>query len=185
MNHRRALLLSSIAFVLGSVPGAALAEMYRCVSPDGRVTFTDNASACPGAQKHEAFDRVQTLSSDPTDPAPPPAAPASERYRDAQKALDDDRAQKQHWQQKKHAAEEELRALEARQTRLTRVVTGCNRGAEIITRDSTGIKYKLSCDEIRREHDAAEEQAEELRAYLASGLRRECREAGCLPGWIS
>jgi hypothetical protein len=128
---------------------------------------------------------VQTISSDPRSAGLEPAAPPSalgleDRKRDAE----GDQAQKQLWQQKKTAAEEELRNLEERRTRLARVVACCNRGSEIVTQDSTGLKYQVSCDEIREQYEANDEQAAELRAYLATGLRRECREAGCLPGWI-
>jgi len=42
----------------------------------------------------------------------------------------------------------------------------------------------VPCDDIRREHAATADEAEALRAYLDTGLRRECRQAGCLPGWI-
>jgi hypothetical protein len=174
----------SLGLFLATPSGDANAEMFRCVSPDGRVTFTDNATACPRATKHETSDRLQTVPSESSSEGSSPATPESPRRPDPRSTLEEERVQKHHWQQKKHAAEEELRTLEERQERLARVVTGCNRGAEIITRDATGIKYQVSCDEIRHEHGQAKEKAAELRKYLAGGLRRECREAGCLPGWI-
>jgi len=172
----------AVACLLGAAAPAD-AEMFRCVAPDGSVTFTDNAVACPGAQKHEAEDRVQRVSPGVEDVGPAAvrrAAPPSKAGLD----LEAEEAQKQVWQQKKREAEARLRDLEARETKLRRLVVGCNRGAEIITRDVTGLKYEVPCDDIRREHAATADEAEALRAYLDTGLRRECRQAGCLPGWI-
>ena len=181
MKPRKRLQQLGACLALIVLPGAAIAEMYRCVNQNGEVTFTDNAAACPGAAKHTSQGRLQEISSG-SDPVP--AAPETPLLRSAPDPAADQNAQKAHWQQKKLAAEEELRAHEERRLRLARVVTGCNRGAEILTRDSTGIEYEVPCDDIRREHAEAGEQAERLRKYLASGLRRECRQAGCLPGWI-
>ena len=97
---------------------------------------------------------------------------------------DHERAQKAQWQQKKRSKEEELRLLRERNDRLARYVKACNRGGEIITRDETGIKRTVPCDEIRSEYDESLKRQESIREYLESGLRRECRRAGCLPGWI-
>lgn len=185
MNQRIFLSLFAVALAAATFADAAFAEMFRCVSPSGSVSFTDNEAACPGAEKHEASGRLQTVSGKSSDPEPAsPAAPLSTQRLDRQQAESEQRAQRELWQSKKRTAEEDLRRLEARQARLARVITGCNRGSEILTRDSTGIKYQVPCDEVRQQHEENAEQAAELREYLANGLRRECRESGCLPGWI-
>lgn len=184
MNRRLLLYFFAANFFVATYADAVHAEMFRCVSADGRVTFTDNAVACPRAKKHEIPDRLQTVITRPPTAEPSPAAPRPSPRLDRQRAAEEARVEKQVWQQKKHAAEEKLHRLESRRSRLARVVTGCNRGAEIIARDATGLPYRVSCDEIREQQADNEEQADQLREYLASGLRRECREAGCLPGWI-
>jgi hypothetical protein len=182
-TRRSARTIALAAAFLAGATTLANAEMFRCVAPDGSVTFTDNAAACPRAQKHEAEDRIQRVS-----PGVEAVGPAAMRRADSPSKveldLEAEEAQKQVWQQKKREAEARLRDLEAREARLRRLVVGCNRGAEIITRDVTGLKYEVPCDEVRSEHRATELEAEQLRDYLDSGLRRECRRAGCLPGWI-
>jgi len=184
VNRRIASFLFAIGLCVAAHAAPAFAEMFRCVSPDGSVTFTDNEAACPNAQKHEASGRLQSVSTDESDAAPSPAAPLAEQRIERQQAAAEERARKELWQQKKRGAEEELRKISDRQSRLSRVVAGCNRGSEIVTRDSTGIKYRVPCDEIRQQQAENERRAGEIREYLANGLRRECREAGCLPGWI-
>lgn len=184
MKIRTLVSLTGLVVGFAALADAAHADVFRCVSADGSVTFTDNEAACPKAQKHEALGRVQNLPSAKSAAEPSPAAPLTTQRLDRQQAAAEERARKQIWQEKKRAAEDELRSLNDRQSRLERVVTGCNRGSEIITRDSTGIKYKVPCSEIRQQHGENARKATELRDYLATGLRRECREAGCLPGWI-
>jgi hypothetical protein len=178
-------LLSSIAIVVtaaaAGAPSPASADFYRCTGPDGRTIYTDNRATCPGAKKHEPTGKVQTV---PTEENSEPAAPATRTRDSSTHQIENERAQKEHWQQKKRMKEEELRALEERHAQLRQYVTACNRGMEIITRDETGIKYRVSCDQIRKEFQEAEALQEPIREYLETGLERECRQAGCLPGWI-
>jgi len=169
------------ATALAAAGAAANAEVYRCVGPDGQMRFTDDPSACPGARKHDSPAKLQTVSTPAADSAPPLDAMDGAA---AEAAIDHDRAHKRLWQQKKRIAEEKLRVLVDREAKLEPAVTGCNRGAEIISRDDAGLKYRVSCDEIRAQHAEVRDEAEELRRYLDEGLQRECREAGCLPGWI-
>jgi hypothetical protein len=124
---------------------------------------------------------VQTI---PRESDPAAADPTLPPLRSHARPVDEERAQKAHWQQKKRMKEEELRVLQERHAQLERFVTACNRGNEIISRDSTGIKYQVSCDRIRKEYAETEARQKPIREYLESGLRRECRQAGCLPGWI-
>ena len=178
-------LLRLIAIVVtaaaAGAPDPASADLYRCTGPDGRTIYTDNRATCPGAEKHEPQGKVQTI---PTEESSEPAARAPSTRSSWAHQLESERAQKEHWQQKKRMKEEELRQLQERHAQLTKYVTACNRGMEIISRDETGIKYRVPCDEIRNEYQEAEALQEPIREYLETGMERECRQAGCLPGWI-
>jgi len=184
MTDRHALLRAIAILVTAAAAaasGPASAEFYRCTGPDGRIVYTDNRATCPGAEEHEPRGEIQTIR---TDEGPEPAARAPSTQDSSVLQAESERAQKEHWQQKKRMKEEELRALRERHAQLAKYVTGCNRGMEIISRDETGIKYRVSCDEIRKEYQQAEALQEPIREYLETGLERECRQAGCLPGWI-
>jgi len=184
MPHHHALLLGVAIVAVGSAaiaPAPAVAEVYRCTGPGGRIIFTDNKATCPGAANHEPGGAVQTI---PRDEDPTPAAlepPARDSYADQTR---DARAQKAHWQQKKQLKQAELQMLQERHEELGRHVTACNRGMQIIGRDATGIKQRISCDRIRKDYGEIEALQKPLREYLETGLRQECRQAGCLPGWI-
>jgi hypothetical protein len=175
------LIAIAAAAAAAGAPGAASAEVYRCTGPDGRTVFTDNPAACPGAKEHEPVGKVQTIE---TEPSPEPAAPDPGARGAPATQIDSERAQKEHWQQKKRMKEEELRRLEERHAQLAKYVTACNRGMEVISRDETGIKYRVSCDQVREEYEKTEALQKPIREYLETGLALECRQAGCLPGWI-
>jgi hypothetical protein len=181
MIHSMRIAALCVTFLLSSV-GAAPADLYRCVRPDGGILFTDDESTCPGASSHESSGALQTHRSET--PTAPAAAPAVMRRRPEVPRVDESSAMKKHWQAKKREKEDELRALEERSEYLSRFVSGCNRGAEIFARDELGINRTVSCDDIRTEYEQSIEQQEPIREYLDDGLRRECRRAGCLPGWI-
>ena len=171
--------IAALAVAGGTAPAAA--DLYRCTGPGGELIFTDDKSSCPGAAKHDPQAELQTMPADGESPvAAPERAPRDSHARRGEY----ERAQKAQWQQKKRSKEEELRMLQARQSQLARYVKSCNRGVEIIGRDETGIKYRVSCDHIRQEYAENEARQEPLREYLATGLQRECRQSGCLPGWI-
>ena len=178
-------LLSLIAIVVtaaaAGAPYPAAADLYRCTQPDGGTVYTNNPATCPGAEKYEPGGRVQTI---PTEEDPVPGAPAEAARGPSVHQFENERAQKEHWQQKKRMKEEELRELRKRHAQLEEYVTACNRGMEIVSRDKTGIKYRVSCDRIRMEYQETEALQGPIREYLETGLERECRQAGCLPGWI-
>jgi hypothetical protein len=184
MTDRNALLRSiaiTVTAALAAAAGPASAELYRCTAPDGRVVYTDNRATCPGAEKHEPRGKIQTIRNEE---AAEPAAPDPIPLDSSTLQLESEQAQKKHWQQKKRMKEEELRLLRERHAQLSKYVTACNRGMEIISRDETGIKQRVSCDEVRREYQQTEVLQEPIREYLETGLEQECRQAGCLPGWI-
>ena len=168
--------------LLLSAAAPAPAELYRCIGPAGRLVFTDDASTCPGASTHEPSGALQTHRSEA--PPSPTTAPARIRRRPNVHLEDGQTAMKNHWQTKKREKQNELRVLQERSDYLSRFVSGCNRGADVIARDDNGIKRTVPCDEIRAEYEQSLERQESIREYLDNGLQRECRKAGCLPGWI-
>jgi hypothetical protein len=177
-------LAAALALALSvGVVAPATSEIFRCVGDDGRVSFTDNRSACPSAGRHELQPRIQQVVEGNADT---PRAPAAPVHRNTASEADDARAQqRQQWQGKKQRAQAEFQALQHRAERLERSVTGCNRGMDIFARErDTGLKVRLSCDDIRQAYVDTRAKARELREYLEKGLRQECRRAGCLPGWI-
>ena len=179
-DHLALLCLIAIAVAIGA-PDPASAEFYRCTGPDGNTVFTDNPATCPGAEEHEPLGKVQTIESERS-PEPAALDPGARSAPVGQ--IDSDLAQKEHWQQKKRMKEEELRRLQERHAQLAKYVTACNRGMEVISRDETGIKHRVSCDQVREEYEKTEALQKPIREYLETGLALECRQAGCLPGWI-
>jgi hypothetical protein len=175
LTLRRLLACAAPILVMLAIP--AQAGLYRCQLPDGRTTFTDDPSKCPGAQEHELSGRVETVTTHR------PAAPARAlRQPSLETRARADQARK--WREKRLRAEGDLVKLGERREKLRSFVTHCNRGGEVIRRDSTGIKHTISCTRVRRDYASLEKQQEEIRAYLDEGLEDECRRAGCLPGWI-
>lgn len=177
----RALGVLTAALAAGVLlPDAAAADLYRCQRGDGSAVYTDNPGSCPNAQTHTpsgALQRVESApSSRPAGRAPGPDRAVLEQHA----AADTARA----WRQKKLRKEEELRAVDQQRQDLQEYVTWCNRGGDLVQRDASGLKRKVSCDSVRDELESLEAQRSELQAYLEEGLEEECRRAGCLPGWI-
>jgi hypothetical protein len=168
--------LSGIA--LAAAPAGA--ELYRCLSADGRTRYTDDPSSCAHPLPHEPRGALQ-----PALPAresagraaAPPAARELER-----EASEGHEAE---WRGRVSQSRLELEQLEQRRAELERFVSHCNRGGEIFAREAaSGLKHGVSCDAVRGEHAAAQTRIAELRVYLESGIHEECRRAGCLPGWL-
>jgi hypothetical protein len=155
-------------------------DLYRCEGPNGDTVFSDDPRTCPGAKPHQPQGALQTLRSPrPSRPAEsPPARGATVTRPDPTAAM------KAHWRAKRRGAELDLHALEARVADLNRFVAGCNRGGTVISEGPDGLRRAVPCGEIRREYDELIAKRRSLRDYLEKDLRRECREAGCLPGWI-
>lgn len=165
-----------------SAVAPATADVYRCVGADGRVTFTDDRAACPGAGRHALQPRLQRVVEGSSDTQSTPAAP--DRRTTASETAEAG-AEQELWRRKKLQAEATLEAVQKREARLGRTVTGCNRGTEFVTREpETGIKTHVSCDKIRKEYVDTRAKSRQLREYLDDGLEEECRRAGCLPGWV-
>jgi len=165
-----------LAELLG--PAAARAELYRCVGPDGSVSFTDNPAVCGDARVHEPADVIQRV---PASPAPAALRPsASDTALREQAEADAERS----WREKRRQSEQELAALAARRDRLEGYALWCNRGGELYRKDDAGLERKVACGQVNRDLDALEERIAALDAYLEEGLAEECRRAGCLPGWV-
>lgn len=169
-----------LAGALGLAPPAA-AGLFRCELPDGRVVYTDDSSKCPGSPPHEPSGSVQTVPS-----VPAPAAAGVVPPEPGAAALDEEvgEAAETHWRSLKRRKEEELRRVERGHEDLARFVAHCNRGGALFTQDTAGLKHGVSCDEVRSESEKLEARARELRAYLDDGIYQECRQSGCLPGWL-
>ena len=178
--------------ILG-IAGSAGAEMYRCEKPDGTITFTGDASACPGAAPHAPKGNLQRVDggepapgaaldadpmSDAGEPAPPPR-PAKRRDTSA-----DEEAQAATWRAKRSEAEAESRQVGQALAEFQEMVTWCNRGGSIELEERTGMRRDYSCTEARSEHDRLSARAAELKRYLNGGLEEECRRENCLPGWV-
>ncbi|MFQ5416399.1 MAG: hypothetical protein ACE5FL_05025 [Myxococcota bacterium] len=175
----------------GALADPASADLYRCTKPDGSSVFTDSRATCPGADSYQPSGSLQTIPRDhgasPAAPAPPSNGPAASGRRDGRDRHRQDSSQsseKAHWQYRKQQAAAELTRTEERGSELQRYLTACNRGMDIIQRDATGLKHQVPCNAIRTEFDELDAHRRALREFLESGLREECRRAGCLPGWI-
>ncbi len=180
MDLRRRLSTAAPIVAIAILAASALpaqAGLYRCQLSDGGTTFTDDPSKCPGAREHELSGRVETITTHR------PAAPARAlRQRSLEYQVRAD--QEKQWREKRLRKQEEFVKLGERHEKLRSFVTHCNRGGEVIRRESTGIKHTISCSRVRSEFTGLEKQREEIRAYLDEGLDDECRRAGCLPGWV-
>ncbi len=163
-----------------AVAPLATADLYRCKGPDGRTVFSDNPAACPGATPHQPRGRVQSVPS----AARPTAVDRAASQQKAALRQEAERDQATYWGEKRRRSEEQLRALESEHASLREYVTWCNRGGELVKRDASGLKSRVSCSSVRGEFEALEGRIASLRAYLDEGLAEECRRAGCLPGWI-
>jgi len=160
------------------VPATAGAELFRCVGADGTITFTDDATSCPGSEPHVPIGVVHSI------PAAPPARSAPGAAASDALARKAAATQEKLWRDKKLAAETELASVEERQAYLDTFLTHCRRGGTLLRKDEAGLKHKVSCQQVDEEWASLGEREAELRLYLASGLEDECRRAGCLPGWV-
>lgn len=192
MNRIGPVFAAGFMLLLSLAAAPTHADLYRCIGRDGGLVFTNDEARCPGAARHQTSGTLQTHATEaPPSPSPAPAdieslpsAADTDANANAEAEAAGQTAMKNHWQAKKRAKEDELRALQQKAEKLSRYVSGCNRGAEIITRDEYGIKRSVACESIRDEYAQALEGQKPIREYLDGGLRRECRKAGCLPGWI-
>jgi hypothetical protein len=165
---------------------AARAEIYRCVSANGEVRFTGDASQCPNAAPHAP--RAETLQRAERPEAPlasaRPGVGASGR-RPAAPAREASGAEEAAWREKKAEAESKVRSLESDHERVMAAVRWCNKGDGVLKENArTGLREQVSCRSVDADRARIEGQLEEARAYLESGLEEECRQAGCMPGWI-
>ncbi len=159
-----------------SAASPAAAEMYKCKGSDGKTLYTSDPSQCPGKKAHDLQGQVQSVERSTPPASRRPGPTASPGFADSERGQ---------WLQKKLEAEAALREGRARLGYLQRMVTACNRGAELyVEDDDTGIRSGYPCHLVKEDHAAAVQTVERAEHYLAEGLEEECRRAGCLPGWI-
>ena len=169
------------AFALAGTPAAA--DIYRCTGPDGKTLFTSDQAACPGAVRHDPSRDVQRMQPEPGPSAEEPGAPGA-RDPGAAPAPESEDAQAAMWRRKRSEAEAELQEIERGYDELEEIITWCNRGGDLVVEDHVGVREDYSCDEARESYERAASRRKELKHYLAGGLEDECRQAGCLPGWV-
>jgi hypothetical protein len=167
-----------------ALPAAAHAEIFKCVGPNGEVRFTSDAAQCPDAAPHAPKAAIQRApkAAAPLTSARPGAAAGARRS--AAPGAQDSGAEAV-WRAKRREAEQNARVLESERERVLAAVRWCNKGHGVVTEDPrTGIRESIPCSAIAAERERVEAELEKARAYLESGLEDECRQAGCMPGWI-
>jgi hypothetical protein len=176
--RRRSLTIFAVVWTLASGSPDVRADLYRCQRQDGSVVYTNSQATCPGAPQHEPRAEVQTVES----------TGAHKRQEFPQRlprtmgALEGER--EAHWRRKKLDAERELTQISGQIAELEPFVKICNRGGYLYLQQDNGLKKAVACDSVRADLDALQTQRAKLDSYLDSGLRDECRTAGCLPGWL-
>ena len=172
---RNATIVLVVSFGLAS---PAFGEIYKCQGPDGKTLYTTDRSQCPGSDAHDLKGQVQSVDSSASAP-PRRSLPA------ARGDADSEAIQRASWQAKKRNAEATLAEERERLRYLERMVTACNRGADLYVEDEdTGIRHGYSCDNVKAERVESAGLIQRAESFLAEGLEDECRRAGCLPGWI-
>jgi hypothetical protein len=167
----------ALAVGLGLAAGAARAELYKCLGPDGKTLYTSDRSQCPGAEAHQPTGHVQRAGSATAPLATPSAA------RPAHGGADDE-VEAAAWRARRTNAEAELKQTEARLATLHEAAGWCNRGLEVYAEDRDGLRNGVDCKDIDANERALRKEQKRLEDYLAEGLEEECRRAGCLPGWL-
>jgi hypothetical protein len=166
---------------------SAKAEIFKCVGPNGEVSFSSSAAQCPNAQPHAPKEAaVQRTSRDqPLQTARPGAAPQRRRAPASAAGLEDSAGSEALWREKLAQARAQLREVEARREHLAKAVRWCNDGNLLwVEDDRTGIRKDVPCSEVDAMKVMLDEEHERLQRYLDEGLEEECRRAGCLPGWL-
>lgn len=169
-------LAATLIFLCLATASAAGAEMYKCQGADGKTLYTSDPSQCPGTRVHDLKGQVQSVER---------SVPTPARRRSAAASAAESEAGRNQWRQKKREAEAVLRESRSRLAYLEKMVTACNRGAELyVEDDDTGIRKGYPCHLVKEDHAATIQSVATGEQYLAEGLEEACRRSGCLPGWI-
>lgn len=174
-------LLAALWGALFLVVGVAGAEIYQCIGPDGKTFFTGDSAQCPGAAPHELKREIQR---NPAEPAPSAHRATPKRRTSPAAPATGPSAGEKLWRARQQRAEQELADVSRSEARTRDMAKACNRGSDWYGTDESGIRRFIPCEQIKRELATLGEQRRELEAYLAGGLAEECRQAGCLPGWL-
>jgi hypothetical protein len=169
--------LAAAAAIL--LAGPVSAGIYKCPGPDGKIVFTSDPTACPGAKPHVLKKQVQNVLEDHN---------ARSRQRSTRPAARRSLARgdgiEKMWRRKRPTGERDLAQAERRLARMRNVIKACNRGGEWYRTDESGIRSHIPCSELQSKMANAQKKRDDLVSYLDEGLEDECRRAGCQPGWI-
>jgi hypothetical protein len=185
----RSIALAAALLIAGAPAGA---ELYRCTSPVGAVLVTDDARACPGAERLGSAARVtrhgaaqaEVAPSQPSARAtegeagpqslPPDAAvfPADRPSRPAPRSADE-AIWRSYFRQKQDEQREVAKRIASLESTAKRACDEMEHG-----------RQSYACRLAKAELEGERERAERLEAYLADGIEDDCRVAGCLPGWV-
>lgn len=155
------------------VAGAARSELYRCVGPDGSVSFTDAAGACGSSSVYTPAGAIQRV------PEASPREASRESHSEAAPRAAA-AAEAERWREKRRQSQRERAALVQERERLGTYALWCYRGVKLYRKGDA----QPACGQVHRDIDALGERIAALDAYLEEGLAEECRQAGCLPGWV-
>ncbi len=190
MSQTKCALPIAVALLALWVASPAASKIYRCTGPDGKVLFTGDASQCPGQEAHQTTGRIQSMGPS-TSSAPPsteaaPTAPAMRPAAPRRPAYDPDaeEAQAAVWRGKKQKAERDLARARKRLPAAKKVAGWCNRGDSVYRTDDMGIRRDVPCEDLQADYAELQKTIARLETYLDEGLEEECRQAGCLPGWV-
>jgi hypothetical protein len=150
----------------GVTPGRPTAEGHALApdAPDAAAAPDASRAGEPPAARDPATDGLPPVDAALLSGAPPPLGEPVPTA-----AGDDEafwRGRRERAQQSLAAARDALRETEDAFTKACRYQGGG------------------TCDALRTRADALRRAEQALERYLESGLREECRRAGCLPGWI-
>lgn len=178
----RSIVLWIAVATLLCVASSAQAGIYKCVGPDGRVTFTSDPGSCPNAKPHVLKARVQTVIDSSTSEAA--RARSAARAAAARSGGEGRDELEKMWRRKRGETQAKLQQVERSWTQLQSMIKGCNRGGEWFRKDEAGIRQHVPCGELQTRRQAIEKERDDLTEYLRIGIEDDCRRAGCIPGWI-
>ncbi len=180
----RSIVLSMAVAALLCVASSAQAEIYKCVGPDGRMTFTSDPGSCPNAKPHVLKARVQSVIDSSTSQAARARSAARAAAAAARSGGEERDGLEKMWRRKRGETQAKLQQVERSWTQLQSMIKGCNRGGEWFRKDEAGIRQHVPCEELQTRRQAIEKERDDLKEYLRIGIEDDCRRAGCIPGWI-
>jgi len=183
-SSARLIAAAALPLLLTVAAAPAAAQIYKCVGPDGKTSYTGDRSQCVAAQEHELQKEIQIEPQVNRTGSMAARGRAPQRSRPAALAGAPSGGEEAMWRRKQSEAKKKLEEVTRLHLRRQKMVKACNRGSNWWGTDESGIRRHLSCDDLKRELAELAQERKKLEAYLGGGLRDECRRAGCLPGWL-